>query len=161
MRVVRRRTKDGRWATDDGLAVGQDRAGSLVRIPVCGSRAAMTLVAGATGSGKTVSMALMVLAAVRRGFGVVVVDPKPDDFLLEVLRDAAGREGRRLTVWSPGGGAVYNPYAVGTDTEIANKILSTETFTEPHYQRLAQRYLGHVVRSLRAAEVTVSPAAIH
>lgn len=71
------------------------------------------------------------------------------------------RAGRRLTVWSPDGGSVYNPYQVGTDTEIADKILSTETFTEPHYQRLAQRYLGHVVRSLRAAEITVSLATIH
>ena len=160
-RVVRRRLKDRHWATDDGVAVGQDRTGAAVRIPVCGSRAAMTLSAGATGSGKTVTMALMALAAIRRGSGVVVVDPKPDDFLLEVVRHAANRARRRLVVWSPDGGSIYNPYEVGTDTEIADKILSTETFTEPHYQRLAQRYLGHVVRSLRAAEMTVSVATIH
>ncbi|MFI5040120.1 MAG: type IV secretory system conjugative DNA transfer family protein, partial [Solirubrobacterales bacterium] len=160
-RVVRRRITDREWATDDGVAVGQDRTGAAVRIPVCGSRAAMILAAGATGSGKTVTMALMALAAIRRGFGVVVVDPKPDDFLWKLLDDAARRAGRRLTVWSPDGGSVYNPYQVGTDTEIVDKILSTETFTEPHYQRLAQRYLGHVVRSLRAAEITVSLATIH
>ena len=160
-RVVRRRMKDREWATDDGVALGQDRTGAAVWIPVCGSRAAMTLAAGATGSGKTVTMALMALAAIRRGFGVAVVDPKPDDFLRKLLHDAADRAGRRLTVWSPDGGSVYNPYQVGTDTEIADKILSTETFTEPHYQRLAQRYLGHVVRSLRAAEITVSLATIH
>ena len=160
-RVVRRRITDREWATDDGVVVGQDRTGAAVRIPVCGSRAAMILAAGATGSGKTVTMALIALAAIRRGFGVVVVDPKPDDFLLKLLQDAADRAGRRLTVWSPDGGSVYNPYQVGTDTEIADKILSTETFTEPHYQRLAQRYLGHVVRSLRAAEITVSLATIH
>jgi DNA helicase HerA-like ATPase len=121
----------------------------------------MTLVAGATGSGKTVTMALMALAAIRRGFGVVVVDPKPDDSLLELLQGATNRAGQRLTVWAPNGGSVYNPYQVGTDTEIADKILSTETFTEPHYQRLAERYLGHVVRSLRSADMTVSLATVH
>ena len=92
-RAVRRRIKDRGWVTDDGVAVGQDRTGAAVRIPVCGSRAAMTLVAGATGSGKTVTMALMALAAIRRGFGVVVVDPKPDDFLLELLRRCRGPGG--------------------------------------------------------------------
>jgi hypothetical protein len=55
-RAVRRRIKERRWVTDDGVAVGQDRTGAAVRIPVCGSRAAMTLVAGATGSGKTVTI---------------------------------------------------------------------------------------------------------
>jgi hypothetical protein len=59
----------------------------------------MTLAAAATGSGKTVTMALMALAAIRRGFGVVVVDLKPDDFLLRLLQDAADRAGRRLTAW--------------------------------------------------------------
>ena len=120
-RAIRRRIKDRRWVTDDGVAVGQDRTGAAVRIPVCGSRAVMTLVAGATGSGKTVTMTLMALAAIRRGFGVVVVDPKPDDSLLELLRGATNRAGRRLTVWTPDGGSVYNPYQVGTDTEIADK----------------------------------------
>ena len=90
-RVVRRRITDREWATDDGVAVGQDRTGAAVRIPVCGSRAAMILAAGATGSGKTVTMALIALAAIRRDFGVVVVDPKPDDFLWKLLDDAARR----------------------------------------------------------------------
>ncbi len=58
------------------------------------------------------------------------------------------------------GDAVYNPYEPGSDTEIADKLLAGETFTEPHYQRLAQRYLGHLVRALRGAGLTVSLATL-
>jgi conjugal transfer pilus assembly protein TraD len=48
----------------------------------------------------------------------------------------------------------------GFDTEIADKLLATETFTEPHFERLAQRYLGHAVRALRGAGMTVSLASV-
>jgi hypothetical protein len=39
----------------------------------------------------------------------------------------------------------------GTDTELADKVLAGETYTEPHYLRQAQRYLGHAVRVLTAS----------
>jgi conjugal transfer pilus assembly protein TraD len=61
---------------------------------------------------------------------------------------------------TPSGTSVYNPYAHGSDTEIADKALAGERFSEPHYLRQAQRYLGHVVRTLRGAGVEVSLAAI-
>ncbi|HTC59047.1 MAG TPA: TraM recognition domain-containing protein, partial [Solirubrobacteraceae bacterium] len=38
--------------------------------------------------------------------------------------------------------------------------LAGERFTEPHYQRQAQRYLGYAVRALRSADVTVSLPAL-
>lgn len=105
---------------------------------------------------KTVTMVLIARAAVARGFGVIVVDPKPDDFMLEQLRNAARRAGRRFTLWTPEGDTIYNPYGQGFDTEIADKLLATETFTEP----LAQRYLGHIVRALQGAGTTVSLATV-
>jgi conjugal transfer pilus assembly protein TraD len=55
---------------------------------------------------------------------------------------------------------VYNPDARGGETEIADKLLAGERFTEPHYLRQAQRYLGHVVRALRARGGEVSLHAI-
>jgi hypothetical protein len=54
----------------------------------------------------------------------------------------------------------YDPYAHGGDTEIADKALTGELFTEPHYLRQAQRYLGHAVRTMRAARVPVSVASL-
>ncbi len=55
---------------------------------------------------------------------------------------------------------MYNPYARGGETEIADKALAGERFTEPHYQRQAQRYLGHAVRVLRATGREVSLAGL-
>src|SRR5207248_2974261 len=76
------------------------------------------------------------------------------------LERAAHSAGRRFVAWTPVGPAAYNPYAHGTDTEIADKALAGETYTEPHYQRQAQRFLGHAVRALRAAGLQVSPASL-
>jgi hypothetical protein len=44
-----------------------------------------------------------------------------------------------------------DPFAHGTDTELADKILAGETYSEPHYLRQARSYLGHAVRALRGA----------
>ena len=127
-----------------------------LRVPIAGSRPVMGTVVGATGSGKSVTLTLHALAASRREMGVVYTDPKGDDFVLEQLRAATHREGRRCLVWSPEGGTIYNPYDRGTNTEIADKLLAAEVFTEPHYQRLAQRYIGHVVQALRLVGEPVS-----
>ncbi len=155
-----RKLRKGGWATDGGVAIGFTRKGELVRIPVAGSRAVMTLLLGATGSGKTILQVLLALAAIKRGMGVIYIDPKGDDFVREELRAAAAREGRPFRCWDPQGKTIYNPYERGSDTEIADKLLAAEVFTEPHYQRLAQRYIGHVIRALRLAGVPVSLATV-
>ncbi|HMD52504.1 MAG TPA: TraM recognition domain-containing protein, partial [Solirubrobacteraceae bacterium] len=41
-------------------------------------------------------------------------------------------------------------------TEIADKLLAGERFTEPHYLRQSQRYLGHLLRMLSASGSEVS-----
>ena len=155
-----RKLRSGGWATADGVAVGFTRKGELVRIPVAGSRAVMTLLLGATGSGKTILQVLLALAAIKRGMAVMYIDPKGDDFVREQLRDAAACERRRLRAWDPQGTTIYNPYDRGSDTEIADKLLAAEVFTEPHYQRLAQRFIGHVLRALRLEGVTVTLATV-
>jgi hypothetical protein len=61
--------------------------------------------------------------------------------------DVVGRTGVAFLEWTPDGPLPYNPYAHGSDTEIADKALAGELVTEPHYLRQAQRYLGHAVRT--------------
>jgi hypothetical protein len=158
------------------LSVGVDRRGRSVAIELGGDAAAgrhspsasipvsasgtHTLVAGATGSGKTFTQAWITTLAIAYGMSAIVVDPKGDRGLRERLHRAALAAGKTFYMWTPQGPAVYNPYARGSETELADKALAGERFTEPHYQRQAQRYLGHAVRALRGAGCEVSLAGL-
>lgn len=141
---------------DGRLLLGRDRRGSAVSIPAGGESGSHALVLGATGSGKTVSETWMVCRSIDAGHGAVVIDPKGDRLLRAELQAAAARMGKRFLEWTPEGPHAYNPYAHGTDTEVADKALAGENFSEPHYLRQAQRYLGHAVRAMRDAGVEVT-----
>jgi hypothetical protein len=108
---------------------------------------------GAVTSAKT-------FGSVLEGHGAIVIDPKGDRMLREELEASAERRGARFLEWTPEGPLAYNPYAQGTDTEIADKALSGEQFTEPHYLRQAQRYLGHAVRVMHDAGIPVTPVSL-
>jgi hypothetical protein len=144
--IVSRRAGRGR------LTVGEDERGRPVSIPFDGRHGgAHTLVVGATGSGKTVSQSWIAAHAIAAGMAAVVLDPKGDGALRGTLQAAARGAGRRFLEWTPTGPASYNPLAHGEATEIADRLLAGERFSEPHYLRQAQRYLGHAVRALRLA----------
>lgn len=149
------------WSDGRGVTLGRDERARLVSIPFGSPGGGRhTLVVGATGSGKTVTQSWMAARAIERGMGAVVLDPKGDGGMREELRLAAQAAGRSFLEWTPLGNCSYNPYAVGSETEIADKALAGERFTEPHYMRQAQRYLGHVVRALRGTAGEVSLAGI-
>ncbi len=158
---VWRREQGGRVWRGSWLSVGVDRHGRSVAIELGGEGGGThILVAGATGSGKTFTQAWITTLAIAYGMSAVVVDPKGDAGLRERLHRAACAAGKAFYAWTPEGPTVYNPYARGGETEIADKALAGERFTEPHYQRQAQRYLGHAVRALRAAGREVSLASL-
>ncbi len=149
------------WFQGSELLIGEEQDGHLVRVPLGGpTRGTHTLVVGATGSGKTVTMTWMSVRAIEHGMGAIVVDPKGDRDLCRELRDAAQSAGRRFVEWAPQGPSVYNPYGRGSETEIADKVLAGERFTEPHYLRQAQRYIGHEIRLLREADSPIGLAKI-
>jgi hypothetical protein len=122
-----------KWVTEHGLLVGRDDHGRPVRIPAHG--APHTLVVGATGSGKTVTQAWITARIIEAGTGAIVIDPKGDRLLRDELHTAAKRAGREFHEWTPDGPGVYNPFSHGTATEIADKALAGETYTEPHYAK--------------------------
>ena len=149
------------WFAGNRLIVGEDERGHPVSIPLGGPTGGThTLGVGATRSGKTVTMTWMAVRAIEHGMGAITIDPKGDRELAGELRNAARKVGRPFIEWSPQGRVGYNPYARGSETEIADKALAGERYTEPHYLRQAQRYLGHEVRTLRAAGVEVSLRAL-
>lgn len=145
------------WCRNGRLAVGCTRSRRTVSIPFADSSGGRhTLVVGATGKGKTVSETWIAARAVEAGLGAIVVDPKGDTRMREQLRLAAETAGRPFLEWTPSGPMIYNPFASGSPTSIADRALAGERFTEPHYLRQAQRYLGHVAGVLRTAGETVS-----
>jgi conjugal transfer pilus assembly protein TraD len=149
--------RTARRARAERLTVGHDESHRAVSIPFGGATGGThTLVVGATGSGKTVTQTWVTVRAIESGMGCVAVDPKGDHRMRAELCRAAEAAGRAFIEWTPGGSSVYNPFARGGDTEVADKALAGEHFTEPHYLRQAQRYLGHVVRTLRRADLQVS-----
>ncbi|HUB73725.1 MAG TPA: TraM recognition domain-containing protein [Solirubrobacteraceae bacterium] len=148
--LVHRRARDGQ------LRLGLDESHRAVSIPFAPGGGSHTLVVGATGSGKTVTQSLLAVGAIERGMGAVIVDPKGDESMRACARQAARDAGRAYLEWTPEGPSAYNPYAHGGASEIADKALAGERFTEPHYLRQAQRYLGHAVRAMRTGAVEVS-----
>ncbi len=148
------------WITPAGLEVGRDERGEPATIPLGTSSGIHTLVLGATGAGKTVTETWIACRLIEAGHGAIAIDPKGDRLMRAELKRAAAAQQRRFVEWTPEGPAAYNPYAHGSDGEIADKALAGEQFTEPHYLRQAQRYIGHAVRTMRAAGIAVTPVTL-
>jgi hypothetical protein len=114
---------------DRRLMLGYDERGRSVNVAVAEGRHG--LVVGATGSGKTVTQTAIAAHAIVEGSAAVVLDPKGDQRMRRCLREAARRACSPFAEWLPNGPSVYNPYARGSETEIADKLLAGERFTEP------------------------------
>jgi type IV secretory pathway TraG/TraD family ATPase VirD4 len=166
MRVVAvtQRSDAGSWLRPGQLVLGREQSGRPVSIPFADrTGGAHALVLGATRSGKTVTQTWIATRAIQHGMGAIIVDPKGDRVMRAQISAAAHAAHKPFIEWSPVGPCVYNPYARGSETEIADKLLAGERFTEPHYLRQAQRYLGFCVRALRAAgeEATLQSVVDH
>ena len=66
-------------------------------------------------------------------------------------RAAAAAAGRPFRLWTPDGPGHWNPLAHGNATELKDKLIATERFTEPHYQRAAERYVQIALQVLHQA----------
>lgn len=144
-----------RWRAErvcDGrLALGEALGGVVATIPFGRSEGVRAFIPGAPGSGKSVDLAVHAETYAANGQGVVAIDPKGDDGLRASLVAAAAANGRHFIEWAPTGSTVYNPLARGNPSEITDKALAGEDWSEPHYLRQAQRYINLELETMRAA----------
>lgn len=153
--LARRRARSNR-VDGDRFALGSSRSGEVVTVPFGSRQGVRLMVIGSPGSGKTITAAAISGAYADVPMPVFSIDPKGDPAAREELIECADRSGVKFLEWSPDGPAIYNPFGRGDSTEVADKALSGEQWSEPHYLRQAQRYLGWAVRAMREADVTVS-----
>jgi type IV secretory pathway TraG/TraD family ATPase VirD4 len=110
------------------------------------------LIVGASGAGKSTTLLGIVTDRIRRGLPVVVIDLKGSPAFAAELGRGAARAGRPFRLWTPDGPSRWNPLAHGNATELKDKLIATERFSEPHYQRAAERYVQTALQVLEAYE---------
>jgi conjugal transfer pilus assembly protein TraD len=132
------------------LTLGIDGARRPVRL-TDQQLAAHGVILGATGSGKSTSLLSILCQQIAQGAPVIAIDLKGSLQFASALESAAAGAGRPFRVWRPEGPAHWNPLAHGDATELKDKLISSEKFTEPHYQRAAERYLQTTLQVLQAA----------
>ena len=113
--------------------------------------AAHGVILGATGAGKTTTLLTILEDQIARGRPVVVIDLKGSNAVGQRLSDAARAAGRPFNYWTFNGPMCWNPLQYGDATELKDKLISTERFTEPHYQKAGEYYLQTALQVLKAA----------
>ena len=131
-------------------ALGADRDGTPVALTDA-QLGAHTVIVGASGSGKSTTLLRILSDQIRSGKAVVAIDLKGSPAFASQLARAAEEAGRPFRLWTPDGPTRWNPLAYGNATELKDKLISTEWFSEIHYQRAAERYLQTALQVLRAA----------
>jgi conjugal transfer pilus assembly protein TraD len=157
--LARRRGRVMTPGAGDQVLLGADGRGRAVALRER-QLAAHSLIVGASGAGKTTTMLTVLAAQIRHGDAVVAIDMKGSPAFAAQLRAAAEAAGRGLRVWTPDGPGHWNPLAHGNATSLKDKLIASERFSEPHYQRAAERYVQTVLGVLHAARPD-RPAQLH
>ncbi len=131
------------------LALGTDQQGHPVTLQER-QLAAHGLIVGASGAGKSTTLLGILGEQIIRGRPVVAIDLKGSPAFARRLQSAAAAAARPVRIWTPDGPERWNPLAVGNATELKDKLIATERFTEPHYQRAAERYVQTAIQAMHA-----------
>jgi type IV secretory pathway TraG/TraD family ATPase VirD4 len=155
---VRRARRSGRGRSEpETIVLGRERSGGRVAL-TDRQLEAHALIVGASGAGKTTTLETILAQQIARGRPVVAIDMKGSPAFASTLATAAREAGRELRVFAPEGRAHWNPLAHGGPTALKDMLMSAERFSEPHYQRAAERYLQTALTVLRAVHPDRPPA---
>ena len=135
---------------EDAVVLGADASGEPVLLHD-GQLSAHGLILGASGAGKSTTLLAILTEHIRRGRPVVAIDMKGSPAFADELARAAAAAGRPFRAWTLDGPEHWNPLQHGNATELKDKLIATERFTEPHYQRAAERYVQTVLQVLADA----------
>jgi conjugal transfer pilus assembly protein TraD len=156
--VARRARRPGRRPPEpETVLLGADPSGRRVAL-TDRQLEAHALIVGASGAGKTTTLETILAQQIARGRPVVAIDMKGSPAFASSLADAARAAGRELRVFTPEGASHWNPLAHGGPTALKDMLMSAERFSEPHYQRAAERYLQTTLTVLGAAHPGRPPA---
>jgi len=137
-RVARARAGSA-TAPGDGVALGVDAHGRQVVLSDQ-QLSAHGLILGASGAGKSTTLLRILTDHVARNRPVVAIDMKGSPSFAAELEAAAAAAGRPFVLWSIDGPSHWNPLGHGNPTELKDRLIATERFSEPHYKRAAERY---------------------
>jgi hypothetical protein len=145
--------------------VGRTSSGRLITVPRGDARSGRhVLVPGATGAGKTTTLAaLLVDHVARAGHGAVVIEAKNDAALLDSAHSAAAARGATLRLFSPEGPAAYDPLANGSVDERSERLIAVEDWGSADadfYRQAASPFLRAVIRTLDAGPAATTLAAV-
>lgn len=139
---------------EDGFVLGVDcNTGKPVEVSDAEMNMHM-LVTGGPGSGKTTTIKNPTSSAIRRGIATVILDGKGDpDFAAWIKRkaEAAGRVCKVFSLTEDS--CHYDPLAEGGITELKDKLLYLEDWSEKHWEAMAGRYLQIMLQIFQKSNI--------
>lgn len=120
------------------------------------------LIAGTTGSGKTVTGANLIDNAMYKDYPCVIIDGKGDlgdDGLLHYVQGFSKKYNRKLYVINlvePKMSNYYNPFQNASATEAKDMLIGMNDWTEPYYKLNSERYFQQLVKILNKKEIPLN-----